>query len=538
MRPYTPKYKPNQILLGSGKPVIVSGWTTQKTISQRLDPEYYAAIGQLYSATRGISFLLRNLLVNPQCRQLIILNATKMDQTSGAVIALRDFFENGFEEFHSDETGDCWKIRSTIFGSIDINIPEECLEDVRNSVQIFYTESITRCVDAAMEIKWKEPLPPYAEPREFPLIESMPEILPGPRYGHLINAKTIAEAWVKLIHRIKTTGVIRRTGYDGNWQELIDLMVVVTDEPDEYFFPEPNYLPLDRTFLEDYIPQMVEDAPYKGGVKYTYGQRMRSWFGQDQIDQAIDKLIAEIDSASCVISLWDSGSGTHNWLMRNVPLKKGVASEDAIARFGRDLGESDHDHGGSPCLNHIWIRVVDGEMSLTATFRSNDMFSAWPSNAMGLIALQKHIIAEYERRVQLIQAGKLNLKIDPTSPTTLKRGPLITVSQSAHIYDDCWDDADRMIAKQYQQIMRQKDYADLVGNFIIEVEGDRIVITQTFPKTGEICRVYKGKVPQKLIDEIYVACPAINPGHLGYLGMEIQKARDCINTGRGYIQDR
>jgi thymidylate synthase len=523
MQPYTPKYKPNQILLGSGKPVIVSGWTTQKTVSQRLDPEYYAAIGQLYSATRGISFLLRNLLVNPQCRQLIILNGTRMDQTSGAVIALRDFFQNGFEKFHSDETGECWKIRSSVFGSIDINLPQECLEDIRNSVQIFYVETIAGCVDAAMEIKWKDPLPPYADPREFPLIESMPEILPGSRYGHLVEAKTIAEAWVKLIHRIKTTGTIRPTGYDGNWQELIDLMVVVTDEPEDFFFPEPNYLPLDRAFLEEYIPQMVEDAPYKGGVKYTYGQRMRSWFGQDQIYDVIQKLLLEIDSASCVINLWDSGSGTKDWLMRNVELKAGSICEDAIARFGRDLGDSDHNHGGSPCLNHIWVRVVDGELSLTATFRSNDMFSAWPSNAMGLMALQKHIIKEFNDYSEAVQ---------------LKRGPLITISQSAHIYDDCWDDADRMIAKQYQQIMRQKDYVDPVGNFIVEVEGDRIVITQTFPKTGEVCRLYNGKVPQKLIDEIYVACPAINPGHLGYLGMEIQKARACIEAGRGYIQDR
>jgi len=46
----------------------------------------------------------------------------------------------------------------------------------------------------------------------------------------------------------------------------------------------------------------------------------------------------------------------------------------------------------SPCLNHIWVRVVNNELSLTATFRSNDMFSAWPANAMGLRALQQYIL--------------------------------------------------------------------------------------------------------------------------------------------------
>jgi thymidylate synthase len=94
------------------------------------------------------------------------------------------------------------------------------------------------------------------------------------------------------------------------------------------------------------------------GVKYTYGQRLRSWFGRDQIEQVIQKLIGEIDAASAVMSLWDV---------------------------------QDHDKGGSPCLNHIWIEVVDNELSLTATLRSNDMFAAWPANAMGLRALQQYI---------------------------------------------------------------------------------------------------------------------------------------------------
>ncbi|MFM6439142.1 MAG: thymidylate synthase, partial [Microcystis panniformis] len=150
------------------------------------------------------------------------------------------------------------------------------------------------------------------------------------------------------------TGTIRPTGYDGKWQELIDLMAVVTDEPPDFYFPEPNYLPIDRPFLTEYIGQILDDSPIHQGVKYTYGQRLRSWFGRDQIAQVINKLISEIDAASAVMSLWDV---------------------------------KDHEKGGSPCLNHIWVRVVENELSLTAIFRSNDMFAAWPANAMGLRAL-------------------------------------------------------------------------------------------------------------------------------------------------------
>jgi thymidylate synthase len=48
------------------------------------------------------------------------------------------------------------------------------------------------------------------------------------------------------------------------------------------------------------------------------------------------------------------------------------------------------------------------------------MFSAWPANAMGLRALQHHIRDE----------------IASQSEYDLTMGPLITISQSAHIYDD------------------------------------------------------------------------------------------------------
>jgi len=34
--------------------------------------------------------------------------------------------------------------------------------------------------------------------------------------------------------------------------------------------------------------------PIGEGVKYTYGQRLRSWFKHDQIEQVIQKLVADI----------------------------------------------------------------------------------------------------------------------------------------------------------------------------------------------------------------------------------------------------
>ena len=472
---YQAKHKPNQLIYGSGTTAIVTGWTLKDAIAKKLDPQEFAVIGQLYSPTRGINFLIRNLLANPQVGTLVILNATKEDKAAGGCQCLIDFFQYGFREGNSDTGRHCWVILSLFAGYIDLEIGADVLQKLRRVIKWSEASSIAEAAKQCKFYASKKPAPPWGEPLDFPMSVVTPTVLPGPRYGHRISGRTIAETWVKIIHRIKTTGTIRPTGYDGQWQELIDLMAVVTEEPEGFYFPEPNYLPCDRKSIEQYIPQILEDSPYQEDVKYTYGQRFRSWFGKDQVEQVISKLIKEIDAASAVMSLWDV---------------------------------ADHEKGGSPCLNHVWLRVIDNELSLTATLRSNDMFSAWPSNAMGLRALQQHIRDEIARR----------------SEYTLKMGPLITISQSAHLYDDTWENADTLIANQYAAICSQRYYDDPSGNFIIEIEQGNIVVSQTTPGSGEVIKTYRGKFPLKLIGEICNSSPAIQSYHIGYLGIELQKA--------------
>ncbi|MEI6369105.1 MAG: thymidylate synthase [Nostocales cyanobacterium ELA608] len=486
---YTAEHKPNQLIYGSGQTAVITGWTVKETLRKHLKDNEYAVIGQLYSPTRGINLLIRNLLLNPHVRYLVILNATKEDKNAGACQCLGDFFRYGVEASISDTGRKSWVIRSLIPGYIDIDIDINALEKLRRSVEIQDAISISDAVEKIQYYGNKEIVAPWGTPLQFAMNIVESNVFPGTRYGHRIEGKTIAETWVKIIHRIKTTGTIRPTGYDGKWQELIDLMAVVTEEPDDFYFPEPNYLPIDRSFLEEYISQILDDAINQEGVKYTYGQRLRSWFGRDQIEQVIEKLIGEIDAASAVMTLWDV---------------------------------KDHEKGGSPCLNHIWLRVVDNELSLTAVLRSNDMFAAWPANAMGLRALQKHI------RNEICQRSQYDLKL----------GPLITLSQSAHIYDDTWSNAEQLIKEQYSAICKKLDYYDPAGNFLIEIADDKIVVTHTTPGSGEIVGCYSGKNPLKMIKEICAALPAIRPDHAGYLGMELQKAANCLKIDKSYIQDR
>jgi thymidylate synthase len=508
-------YKPNQLILGSGYTAICTGWTPAKSVAAKLDPSDYAVIGNLYSASRGINFLVRNLLANPHVRYLVVMDLTQEDKNSGSVQCLKDFFENGVYRGKNYVGKECWVIDSLVKGYIDIDIPLEVLNQLRYSMILI--PNLERDIDIKSIVE-VENVGLWGTPLVFPYNEPTSEVKPGSRYGHRIEGKTIAETWIKILQRIKTTGTIRPTGYDGKWQELIDLMAIVTDEPEGFYFPEPNYLPLDRKYLKNYISQILDDANYREGVKYTYGQRLRSWFGQDQIKAVITKLIKEIDSASAVMSLWDSGSGNYQILAEHNSWRG--HDYHTIVRGERKGGDSDHNHSGSPCLNHIWVRVVDNELSLTATFRSNDMFSAWPANAMGLRALQRHIRDE----------------IASESEYDLTMGPLITISQSAHIYDDCWENVEQLLANQYQLIINQefRGYSDPAGNFLVETDGNNITVSQLTP-SGEFVGKWESKNPLKLIRQIIADCPSIQSFHIGYLAREIERASQLKTN---YTQDK
>jgi thymidylate synthase len=483
-------YKSEQLHYGSGNVAIVTGWTPKEKIIPLLEEAAYAIIGQLYSSTRGMDYLIRNLIANTYVRYIVVLNATSQDRLAGGCQCLLDFFRNGFKRGRSDSGRECWVVRSIFYGYIDIEIPEEILNLLRSLVAVIEVKTESELVESVAKINTDcIPLPEWGIPALFPKDVYIPLVLPGNIYGHRVEGKTIAETWVKIIHRIKTTGIIRPSKHDSDWQELINLMAIVTDEPEDYYFPEPNYLPCDRAYIDKYIPQMLSVAS-DDGVEYSYGSRLRKHFGRNQIEQVIKKLSKSIDSASAVMSLWDV---------------------------------KDHESSsGSPCLNHIWLRIVDNRLSLTALFRSNDMFSAWVANAMQLRALQRLIFQE----VKLVHQE-------------LEIGYLMTISESAHIYSECHEYVDKLIKEHYYQLVEKeyKKYDDPVGSYVIEIADDLIQVSRITPGSGELIKQYLGKDPLQLGRQICADADAISPMHSLYLGVELNKASIARKTHQIYVQD-
>ena len=102
-------------------------------------------------------------------------------------------------------------------------------------------------------------------------------------------------------------------------------------------------------------------------------------------------------------------------------------------------------------------------------------------------------------------------------------GPLITISQSAHIYDDTWENVESLIEQQYKKIYNQRDYYDAAGNFIVSKDKDtlEIVVEHTTPGAGEVIATYRGRTGRKLYKQIASDVPNLTTEHALYLGYEL-----------------
>lgn len=506
---FTPIYKGNALILGNpaSSVGIVTLWTLKAKAAARLDPSDYAAIGQLYSPTQGLDYLVRNLLANPSIRYLVVAG----HDLSGSGRALRDFFERGVEEGQTSLGAPCWRVRSEVESFVDPDISREAIELLRQHVRLVVCAERDNLRDLVGRLPPDPGQPLYTEPMLFHKREPEVQTGVGENAVYVVRGETVAETWVQILHIIWSFGRVSDTHYDSRQKEILDLVSVVTaEDPNSLFVPD--YLPCTPAQLEVYFPTVLTaDPPHlsdgvtRQEVRYTYGQRLRSYFGVDQVEDVIAKLARERDSRSAAASLWDP--------------------------------RTDHRLGGSPCLNHLWFRIVGDALNLTSVIRSNDMYKAWPENAFALRKLQAIVRGEVARRAG--GGGEVCGRGDP-APTPLRLGDLVIVSESAHIYDDDWDATEHVLARHYDELAaRIRERRDPRGNYLVELDGDRIRVERLAP-SGEHVKHYYGKTAGAIMRQIDHDTAVSSVEHGLYLGSELQKAELALRYPDlfEYVQDR
>ncbi|MCK5332722.1 thymidylate synthase [Candidatus Parcubacteria bacterium] len=483
-----PVYKDKMLIVGnkSSQVAVCTLWTKKEVVGQMLDLETVAVIGNLYSPKKGISFLVRNILANPNIRYLIVCGLD--NSKSGQVLI--DFSNNGFREVKNKENKFLyWQIVSKTESRIDSEISKEALElfrkkvkiiDLRNERSFKKIQEVINSLDQNLPLLSCEPLIfPEAKKEEvnsFPAEDSV----------HTIRGEKIAETWLKILDHILRFGKTDQTSYQNQQKEIIDIVSVITGEdPENLFIPE--WLPNDSEHMKEYAPTVLS-AFCPEGAAYTYGSRMRSHFGVDQVQVIIDEIKREKYSRRAVISLLDP-------------------KIDACSK-------------NPPCLNHCWFRVQENKLHLIATLRSNDMFDAWPENALVLRLLQNIVFKE------IVQ-----------SYPEIKLGNLVIHSLSAHIYDDSWEEAKNIVEKHHNSVFPRANLEhDTRGNFIIKVENDKIVV-EHYSSDEILLNSYNSKKARSIYLEMSRNGAVSIISHAMYIGTELQKAEMALENNLIYTQD-
>ena len=454
---------PNLTAVVTGSPesgvALCTLWAQKELIASRLERDSFFICGNLYSL-EGINQLIRTIYLNPWIRNIVICgeDLSKSGETLLAV------FNSGVD----DDNG----IVGTNF-KIEKNIPKECVDLLRQNVRItdMRRKSTEELRQKVIELN-NQKMPPFTTPREFPSAPYGVDYIPSETAGYSVRAATAGEAWLALLGIIMKLGVEKKSEYGMKQKELLNVLVTI-----EGSGPIPEYFSFSEKDLKNYADQIVT-AEKPENVSYTYGERL---FGQsNQVEEAVRRLKKSFYTRRAVATIWHPA--------------------DASAE-------------NPPCLTEVIWNIQFNKLYQTAVFRSWDIFSGFPLNALALKKLQEEM------------AKKIGVET----------GPLVCMAVSAHIYENNWRQADEVLNK-YKKA-DYKFYQDPRGSFIIRLENGRIAVDFYTADGSKTQYTFRGTDPIKLYKEISQSGFIVRIDHAANLGMELYKASLAVRHGKEYVQD-
>lgn len=452
---------------------ICTLWTLKESFAG-LPKEKYSMIGNLYTSY-GINPMLKNILANPRIRNIIVCGAD-LNRTREI---LSNFVEKG--------TDDNYKI----IGSeayIDKTIPKEAIEKLRANLRVINVrknklEETQEEVRNTLEKVSKEEgifMAPLTVKEE-----SSAETLYSEEDAFRIEGSTISGAWLKALDIIMKFGEEKNTEFGIKQKEALDLVAVIKGEEAGF----PDWLPFSRKDLEDYYSKSF--SPEKPeGVAYTYGERLFGMEAPGKQGRVSDQVAAAVER-----------------------LKKNTHTRRAIAvtwLHGEDIIS-----GNPPCLIEVVWNVKRGKLCQTSTFRSQDMFGAWPLNIFALRRLQKQVASEIGAEA----------------------GSLINISVSAHVYENNWKMAEELVEKHYRDRMMPLE-EDPRGFFVIKVDGNEIVAEHRLKDGRKTRYEFRGIKAEEIYRRILNENLISMFDHAAYLGKELARAEIALKEGKTYEQEK
>lgn len=488
------KYK---VFLGSGKSLgFCTVWNEAEALfnKSKVLQEKTAILGTLYSRS-GVNVILRNLALNPQIRKFFVWGSGGLSNTQFGVMG-----KSLIEKIWKDGVEDDGTVKGTKFKiekEIDVEILRKIIANVEfTDISNLSFEEVEKQLESINEAG-----EPYMEPIKFSeaVLEKI-ETFPSEEVGWLARGKTIMETWLRVVERIMRYGSIKGTQYGYQQRELIGVTWVIDgenpDSPDLSLASDwPEELrkttgAIEKDIKEYYSVFLSPESP--AGISYTYGNRLMNYPLKDRKLDQIEEVIVK--------QLKDSPDSRRAVATTLVP---------EIDAFSKE----------PPCITQLQALQSGGRLHFLATVRSHDIFKAAIPNAFGLRILQKRV------------SEKLGFEL----------GQLQITSQSAHIYEQDWDNANKLVRcvfwEREPETFNEKTQRDLRGYMIIKINDGKIRIDFQGPQ-GEKLMELEGKTAGGLIAKIAQLDILSRPDHLLDIGAELQKAEIALNNGLNYIQDR
>ncbi|MCP4693638.1 MAG: hypothetical protein GY859_36725, partial [Desulfobacterales bacterium] len=200
---------------------------------------------------------------------------------------------------------------------------------------------------------------------------------PGNVRAHMIVENAPSRAWEMVVQRILRFG--RRVALKkGERIELQNLKVVI-ERPvfeDEETIRKSGFDPKE---FSDYQKKILSSAPPR--TQYTYGHRIRAYFGIDGLEEAVAQLKDDLDDRKAYITLWDN--------------------------------KTDITGAHSPCLVSLFFRKQSDALHLTAIYRSHNAAKAWLENLYGLMALREYVAERIGVSKGSITVFSHSISLDP-----------------------------------------------------------------------------------------------------------------------------
>ncbi len=465
-------------LLAVGNPNSSTGlctlWSEKERVLEKVSSNNFNICGQCYSSTEGVNIIIRNMLANKKLSRLVLTGA----DLSGAGDVLLSLKEHGIDNEY--------RVIGFPDTKIDSEIPMEAIERFRKNVEIIDKRDIKDYSELDKFLSTLENKEGWGEPEFYEMHKiQTPEQFSSEKTGFVIRGKKVGDVWLKILDTIFRFGYKKKSQYADDQLEIVSLISVISNEDPENIDWKP-YFKFSEKHFKEYLPQLMSSEIF-GDVNYTYGSKLRNFKGINQIESIVNQLKEALYTRRAVAVTFDV--------------------------------EHDFDNPHSPCLDLIQVLVQD-KLYLTAYFRSNDMFGAWPENALAL------------RNVQSEIAKRIGVPM----------GDLIIMSNSAHIYSSNWNEA-KEILKKYPPVQtwdmssRGERESDPRGNILVELENSMIKVTHLDARGNKIeefyadnaVEVYKKITERQMISQV---------SHALDIGMELGKAESALIFGKKYVQDK